>query len=225
MGIGPAPSPLSYSVRLIQRSVIIRRLPIFPLGGAILFPRMHLPLHVFEPRYRAMISEVMAKDQRIGMVQPSDNGEPPALFGMGCIGRISEVEALEDGRFNIILAGEARFRVVRELDVTTPFRQVEAEPLSSDEDDPGFLSATERAGLEIEAQQFAEHLGYQVEWDAVTRLDDETLVNAIAQIAPFDVAAKQALLEADLLTERCAMAVQLMQFYGRGDGAGSVTLQ
>lgn len=191
----------------------------------MLFPRMHLPLHIFEPRYRAMVREAMAKDQRIGMIQPREENEPPALFDIGCIGRISEFEALEDGRFNIILSGEARFRILRELDVVTPFRQVEAEPMSEEQDDPGTLSMPERGQLEAEARHFADYLGYEIEWEAVTRLDDETLVNAIAQVAPFDRAAKQALLEADLLTDRCALIIQLMRFYGRGDGAGHATLQ
>jgi Lon protease-like protein len=201
-----------------------RRLAIFPLGGAVLFPRMHLPLHIFEPRYRAMISEAMARDQRIGMIQPSGPGEPAPLYTIGCMGRIAEIEALEDGRFNIILAGETRFRIARELDVATLFRQVEAELIEDDPDEP-FLAPSERAALELEARTFADALGYEVEWDAVATLDDETLVHAIAQIAPFDIASKQALLEADNLPERSELTIQLMQFFRRGDAQGSNRLQ
>ncbi|MGF7170536.1 hypothetical protein FHS91_002221 [Sphingobium xanthum] len=201
-----------------------RRLAIFPLGGAVLFPRMHLPLHIFEPRYRAMISEAMARDQRIGMIQPSGPGEPAPLYTIGCMGRIAEIEALEDGRFNIILTGENRFRIARELDVATLFRQVEAELIEDDPDEP-FLAPSERAALELEARTFADALGYEVEWDAVATLDDETLVHAIAQIAPFDIASKQALLEADNLPERSELTIQLMQFFRRGDAQGSNRLQ
>jgi Lon protease-like protein len=201
-----------------------RRLAIFPLGGAVLFPRMHLPLHIFEPRYRAMISEAMARDQRIGMIQPSGPGEPAPLYTIGCMGRIAEIEALEDGRFNIILAGENRFRIARELDVSTLFRQVEAELIEDDPDEP-FLAPSERAALELEARTFADALGYEVEWDAVATLDDETLVHAIAQIAPFDIASKQALLEADSLPARSELTIQLMQFFRRGDAQGSNRLQ
>ncbi|WP_148276616.1 LON peptidase substrate-binding domain-containing protein [Sphingobium sp. SYK-6] len=202
-----------------------RRLAIFPLGGAILFPRMHLPLHIFEPRYRAMVMEAMARDRRIGMIQPSGPGEPAPLYSVGCVGRIAEVEALEDGRFNIILTGETRFRVARELDVTTLFRQVEAELLDEEEAEPQFLAPSERAALEEEARTFADALGYAVEWDAVATLDDETLVNAIAQIAPFDTASKQGLLEAEGLSQRSEMTIQLMQFFRRGeDGQGSMRL-
>ncbi|HZV19674.1 MAG TPA: LON peptidase substrate-binding domain-containing protein [Sphingobium sp.] len=192
-----------------------RRIAIFPLGGAILFPRTQLPLHIFEPRYRAMVSDAMARDQRIGMIQPSGPGEPAPLFSVGCIGRIVEIEALEDGRFNIMLSGEARFRIARELDVTTLFRQVEAELIEDDEDARIVLAPSERAALEDEAKVFADALGYAVEWDAVQRLDDETLVNAIAQIAPFDIAGKQALLEANGVPERADLAIQLMQFIRR----------
>lgn len=199
----------------------VTRLSVFPLGGALLFPRMHLPLHIFEPRYRAMVADSLARDRRIGMIQPRDTGDPPALFDRGCVGRISEVEALPDGRFDIVLEGLARFTVLRELDVTTPFRQVEAElePLREDE----FLSLGERASLEVESRRFADGLGYAVDWEAVARLDDESLVNGIAQIAPFDIASKQALLEADSLGERAALIVQLMQFFGRhGDDDGTL---
>jgi len=206
-------------------SATSRRLSIFPLGRVILFPRMQLPLHIFEPRYRALINDAMARDQRIGMIQPRASGEPPPLFQIGCIGRIADIQALEDGRFDIVLEGEARFRIVRELEVATPFRQVQALPMGDDEDDPGILTSTERAALEMESRRFADHLGYSVDWDAIGRLDDETLVNAIAQVSPFDIASKQALLEADLLSERSEMLVQLMQFHGHGDDRGPATMQ
>jgi Lon protease-like protein len=189
------------------------RLTVFPLGGALLFPRMHLPLHIFEPRYRAMITDSLARDRRIGMVQPRGAGDPPALFETGCVGRIADVQALDDGRFDIVLEGLARFRILRELDVTTPFRQVEAELETSGETEA--LGIAERASLEIESRRFADSQGYAVDWEAVTRLDDESLVNGISQIAPFDIASKQALLEADTLRDRAELIVQLMQFYGR----------
>jgi Lon protease-like protein len=192
------------------------RLSVFPLGGALLFPRMHLPLHIFEPRYRAMVSDALARDRRIGMVQPRGPGEPPPLFEIGCVGRIAEVEALDDGRFDIVLEGLARFTIVRELDVTTPFRQVEAELEVAEEGE--VLAMAERAALEMESRRFADALGYAVDWESVSRLDDESLVNGIAQIAPFDIASKQALLEADSLSDRSELIVQLMQFYGRHDG-------
>lgn len=201
-----------------------KRLSIFPLTGAILFPGLQLPLHIFEPRYRAMIGDALARDRRIAMIQPQENREGAPLYDIGCVGKIEDVETSEDGRYNIVLGGENRFRVLRELDVTTPFRQVEAELLPDPADE--FLSSAERASFENEARKFAEAQGYSVDWDSIAQLDDVSLVNGLSQIAPFDGASKQALLEAPDLNTRCELLVQLMEFFGLGDpDEGSVTLQ
>jgi uncharacterized protein len=206
----------------------LTRLSIFPLPGALLFPGMHLPLHVFEPRYRALVSDAIARDRRIAMIQPrrAEQGganEKPPLFRVGCVGYIAQVEALDEGRYNLVLEGVARFRMIRELDVTTPFRQIEAQLIEEAEDTS--FGIADRASLESESRRFADSQGYAVDWEAVTRLDDQALVNGIAQIAPFDAAAKQALLEAPTLAMRAELIVQLMQFFGRHDGDERVTLQ
>lgn len=205
-------------------TAILSRLSVFPLSGAILFPRMQLPLHIFEPRYRALVSDAMARDRRIAMIQPREGGDNPALFQVGCVGHIAQVEALDDGRYNLILEGKTKFRMIRELSVTTPFRQIEAE-LESEEAEDQMLALAARASLEQESRKFADAQGYAVDWESVSRLDDEALVNGIAQIAPFDTAAKQALLEASDLSTRAELIVQLMQFFGRHDGESRVTLQ
>lgn len=200
------------------------RISIFPLPGAILFPGLHLPLHIFEPRYRALVKDALARDRRIGVIQPQRPEEGAPLYAVGCLGKIGEFEALDDGRFNLVLEGETRFRLLHELDAATPFRQIEAEPLP--DDDMAALSPVERAGFEREARRFADAQGYAVDWEAVTRLDDRSLIDGVSQIAPFDAAAKQALLEANDLATRCELLVQLMQFFGRRDSDdGRVTLQ
>ncbi len=191
------------------------RISIFPLAGAVLYPGLQLPLHIFEPRYRALVTDALARDRRIGMIQPQRMEEGAPLYAVGCLGKIGKVEALDDGRFNLVLEGEARFRVLRELDVVTPFRQVEGELLEERFEE--FLAPIERASFEREARRFAEAQGYGVDWDSVARLDDVSLINGVSQIAPFDPASKQALLEANGISERCELMVQLMQFYGRRD--------
>ena len=202
-----------------------QRISIFPLAGALLFPGMQLPLHIFEPRYRALVSDSLARDRRIAMIQPQAGGEGAPLFRVGCVGKIADVEALEDGRYNLVLEGISRFRMIRELEVTTPFRQIEAELIADDMDE--VLSGIERASFERESRKFADAQGYSVDWDSVGRLDDMSLINGVSQIAPFDTAAKQALLEANSLAERCELLVQLMQFFGKrdSDDGGRVTLQ
>lgn len=201
-----------------------KRLPIFPLTGAVLFPGMQLPLHIFEPRYRAMVGDALIRDRLIAMIQPQRAVEGAPLYQVGCIGRIGEIQAMDDGRYNLILEGTARFRMIRELDVTTAYRQIEADIYDEDEDET--LSHAQRGGFEREARHFADSQGYSVDWDSVERLDDRSLINGVSQIAPFDPASKQALLEARTLTDRCELLVQLMQFYGRHDGGEEiVTLQ
>ena len=205
-------------------NTMTRRLSIFPLTGAVLFPGMQLPLHIFEPRYRALVGDALIRDRQIAMIQPQRSTDGAPLFTVGCIGKIGEVQAMEDGRYSLVLEGTSRFRLVRELDVNTAFRQVEAEIYDEDEDET--LSHAQRGGFEREARAFADTLGYSVDWDSVSRLDDRSLVNGVSQIAPFDPASKQALLEAGTLTDRCELLVQLMQFFGRHDGGEEiVTLQ
>jgi Lon protease-like protein len=204
------------------------RIPVFPLAGALLFPRAQLPLHIFEPRYRAMVRDALGKDSFIGMIQPRDEKEQPALFQIGCIGRISAAEELEDGRFNIVLEGVARFRIASEADVTTPYRQVDADRSGFEDDaEPEPLASIQRAELERESRRYADALGYAVDWAAVGNLDDEMLVNSIAQIAPLDTGSKQALLEAADLSVRADLLVQVMQFQRMQPGGvdGPETMQ
>jgi Lon protease-like protein len=204
------------------------RVPIFPLPGALLFPRTQLPLHIFEPRYRAMVRDALASDGLIAMIQPKEQSEPPALFEVGCIGRIASSDELADGRFNIVLEGLGRFRIAREAEVDTPYRQVDADRHGfDDEAEPEPLGIAQRAELEQESRRYADALGYQVDWKAVSRLDDEMLVNGIAQIAPLDVGSKQALLEAADIAVRADLLVQFMQFQRMAPGGaeGPETLQ
>lgn len=204
------------------------RVPVFPLAGALLFPRSELPLHVFEPRYREMVRDALASDHLIAMVQPKDHLEPPTLFETGCLGLITGSEELEDGRFNIVLQGITRYRIGREAEVDTPYRQVDADRSDfDDEEEPDPLASIQRAELERESRRYADALGYAVDWEAVSRLDDEMLVNGIAQIAPLDVSSKQALLEANDLAARADLLVQFMQFQRMAPGGadGPETLQ
>jgi Lon protease-like protein len=199
------------------------RVPIFPLAGAILFPRSHLPLHIFEERYKAMIGDALAGAGRIAMIQPRDDFDPPSLFRVGCVGELVGVEELEDGRFNIMLLGSNRFRMIAEPDVGTPYRQADVDLAAFDDEEPPPLSSIERATVEREARRFGDSLGLAVDWEAVGRLDDEMLVNAIAQVAPFDAGAKQALLEEATLKGRADLVVQLMEFQRLAPGGADMT--
>ena len=190
------------------------RVPIFPLSGAILFPRSQLPLHIFEPRYREMVRDAIDGAGRIAMIQPhriDDDNQAP-VYAVGCVGELVGVEELEDGRFNIVLLGSNRFRLVREAEVDAAYRCADVDVEAFDDNEPPPLAMIQRAEVEREARKLGDALGLAVDWAAVARLDDEMLVNAIAQVAPFDIGAKQALLEARSLNDRADLLVQLMQF-------------
>ena len=203
------------------------RVPIFPLAGALLFPRAQLPLMIFEERYREMVRDALAGPGRIAMIQPSGEGEPPPLFRAGCLGEIVGVEELEDGRFNIVLQGSHRFRLIAEADSGTLYRQADVDLAAFDDSEPDPLPMILRSSVEREARRFGDALGLAVDWDAVGRLDDEMLVNAIAQVAPFDPGAKQALLEEPGLAGRAELVVQLMEFQRLSPGGADMgqTLQ
>ena len=198
------------------------RVPLFPLAGAVLFPRSQLPLHIFEPRYREMVRDALAGPGRIGMIQPSGPGDPPPLFRTGCLGEIVAAEELDDGRFNIVLHGSNRFQLIAERDLGTAYRQADVDLAAFDDSDPEPLGLLQRAEVEREARRFGDALGLAVDWEAVGKLDDELLVNAIAQVAPFDVGAKQALLEEKTLAGRADLVVQLMQFQRLAPGGADV---
>lgn len=207
------------------------RAPLFPIAGAILFPRAQLPLHIFEPRYREMVRDSVDGDGLIAIVQPQlvdgrDGREPP-LYAVGCVGEIVGLEELDDGRFNIVLNGSNRFRLIAEVDLDTPYRNADLDVAAFDDREPEPLSLARRAEVEREARRLGDALGLAVDWSAVSRLDDEMLVNAIAQVAPFDVSAKQALLESETLESRSDLLVQLMQFLRLSHGGADLqpTLQ
>ena len=191
------------------------RVPLFPLPGAVLFPRAQLPLHIFEPRYREMVRDAIDGPGQIAMIQPHrlDHDNQAPLYGVGCVGELVGVEELEDGRFNIVLLGSHRFRLVRETEANAAYRCAEVDIAAFDDEEPPPLEMIQRAEVEREARRLGDAMGLAVDWAAVARLDDEMLVNAIAQVAPFDVGAKQALLEQPALDGRADLLVQLMQFH------------
>jgi len=207
------------------------RAPLFPIAGAILFPRAQLPLHIFEPRYRELVRDAIDGDGHIAIVQPQlvevDDDRKQPLYTVGCLGEIAGLEELEDGRFNIVLNGSHRFRIIGEVDLETSYRNADLDVGAFDDREPEPLPMVQRAEVEREARRLGDALGLAVDWSAVSRLDDEMLVNAIAQVAPFDVSAKQALLESDSLEDRANLLVQLMEFLRLSQGGAELqpTLQ
>lgn len=192
--------------------------PVFPLTGAVLFPRGVLPLNIFEPRYLAMVRDAMAATgaahRIIGMVQPRMAGDPPPLYSVGCLGRITDYRETDDGRILIALVGVSRFRIGAELERDTLYRQVMTDyhGFAGDRDEPDSLDATSRAGLEEALRPYLDARGLAADWEAVQSADDEALVTALSGALPFDSPEKQALLEAPTLSDRAQTLCALMSF-------------
>lgn len=199
-------------------------LPIFPLTGALLLPRGHLPLNIFEPRYLAMVDSALSTTRLIGMIQPvepEDQVLTPKLSAVGCAGRIVSYRETEDGRVLITLMGVCRFRVGEELDVRTPFRQVRADyaPFLGDMVAP----PPERFPRERLAAALKDYLvrrDLKADWGSVMSAPADVLVNALAMLCPFGPAEKQALLEAPSWAERVDTLVALLEMAGQPDMGG-----
>jgi Lon protease-like protein len=188
------------------------RFPIFPLRGALLLPGGNLPLNIFEPRYLAMVRDAMRTDKVIGMVQPRDRAEPPGLFETGCAGRIVNFAETEDGRFLIVLNGICRFDIGRELEVGTPYRQIEADYARWRAD----LSPTDPpAELRVRLMAALDRYFHVQEIKADLRQLGEaplfSLVTALAMICPFEATEKQALLEAPTVAAQAELLATLME--------------
>jgi Lon protease-like protein len=214
---------------MLKPADLPKTIPIFPLPGALLLPRARLPLHIFEPRYRAMIAACLATPHRlIGMIQPAAGPESRErrLHSIGCAGRVTGFSETEDGRYLITLSGMSRYRVVRETTESTPYRTVEASwegferDLGPAEEDKGFSRKTFLALL----SRFFAHQKLSTDWDSLKDAEDELLINSLSMLCPFEPEDKQALLEAPSLATRRETLVMLIEFALRG-GSNEELLQ
>ena len=213
---------------MIQAKDLPQTIPVFPLPGALLLPRARLPLHIFEPRYLAMIEDVMKTPARLlGMVQPYEApGAEGKLHTIGCAGRLTAMSETEDGRYMITLSGASRFRIVDEVEGFTPYRRFNVNwqgferDLGPTEKDPGF----DREGfLDILGKYFSSRQ-LSTDWDSLKDADTELLINSLSMLCPFEPEDKQALLEAPSLVTRRETLTTLIEFALRG-GSNEEILQ
>ena len=195
-------------------------LPLFPLPTTVLFPNVFLPLHIFEPRYREMVGDAIENDRMIGMVLLKPGWERdyegrPAVYPIGCSGLVSHVERLADGRYNLVLRGLERFRIVEENHERL-YRRAMVEPLVE-----RCLTASDRAAMQTDRAKLEALLAPAVERAAgrgehadlrtTAAMNDEDLVNALAQYLDLEPLEKQALLEQNSLRLRAASLVELLE--------------
>ena len=212
----------------VKASDLPQVIPVFPLDGALLLPRGALPLNIFEPRYLNMIDDAMAGDRIIGMVQPqSGSRRLPGLSPIGCAGRITSFAETSDGRYLITLTGVCRFLLGKELPVKTPYRQVAVDFAAFEEDlrPPPEETAFSRQRLLRALRSYLDRRSLDVNWNTAEAAPAEALVNSLAMALPFAPPEKQALLEADSLTEREAALVALLEIDAAACDDDDVSLQ
>jgi uncharacterized protein len=207
-------------------------IPVFPLPGALLLPRGQMPLNIFEPRYVAMLDDALKSARVIGMVQPDPEGagstRVPALFGVGCAGRVTEFAESGDGRYLIALTGVARFRIAQELPVTTAYRQCRVDFHDFVHDfDPRYGEEGVARQAVIEAlKKFVAANNLRIDWKGIHEAPNEALVNALSMMSPFGPREKQALLEAPDLKTRAEMLVAITEIeLARGENGSDTPLQ
>jgi hypothetical protein len=193
-------------------------IPVFPLPGALLLPRGQMPLNIFEPRYLAMVDDALRDGHRlIGMSQPDSSHSPdeakPVLFRVGCVGRITQLAEAGDGRYILELTGIARFRIVEELTVLTPYRQCRVDYFAFLDDFTARKGeeAVDREALLAVLTDFLKANDLKVDWDGVESAPNEALVNALAMMSPYGPAEKQAMLEAPDLKTRAEILIAVTE--------------
>lgn len=207
-------------------------IPVFPLGGALLFPRAVLPLNIFEPRYLAMTDAALVGHRIIGMIQPTGLISPvpagevdtPDLAEVGCAGRITGFQETEDGRYLIALTGITRFRVREEIKHDGPYRIVRADwdAFAGDLVRDPVLDESARQKLVDALKAYLERGSLRADWSAMEEAPIDTLINSLSAGCPFTNPEKQALLEARTLEDRCAALITLLQMERPGQGGGYV---
>lgn len=189
-------------------------IPIFPLAEALLLPRGELPLNIFEPRYMAMVEDVIRGDRLIGMVQPEGEGtEAPPMLPVGCAGRLTAFQETGDGRYLVTLTGLARFRIVDELATTTPYRRCRVDFASFATDlVPGSgEEAVDREAVMRTLEAYLDANQLEADWAGIRRASNEALVNALAMMSPYGRREKQALLEAPDLKTRAEILIAVTE--------------
>jgi len=201
-------------------------LPVFPLDGALLLPRAQLPLNIFEPRYLQMIETAMSGNRIIGMIQTDaaqPDREPPALCTIGCAGRITSYAETPDQRILITLTGISRFKVISEMSTPAMFRTVAVDFKSFNDDLIAGLGEedVDRNGLLTAFRSYLDANDLQADWEEVTSVSNETLVNALSMMSPYLARDKQALLEATNLKSRAEVLVALTAMAMASHGSGN----
>jgi len=219
-------------MNLDQETQLPQKIPVFPLAGALLLPRAQMPLNIFEPRYIALVDDALRDGHRlIGMIQPEPTqkapAERPALYKIGCVGRVTQLAESGDGRYLLELTGISRFEIKEEIKTLTQYRQcrVTYAPFADDFIARKGEDQVNRDALLVALRDFLKANDLKADWDGIEQAPNEALVNALAMMSPYGPAEKQALLEAPDLKTRAEILVAMTEIELAKANAPGETLQ
>ncbi len=208
-----------------------QQIPVFPLRGVILLPRAVLPLSIYETRYLSMLEDIVAGDRIVGIIQPersdsdeeSPQGKNVSLRTIGCAGRLTAFQELDDDRVLVTVTGVARFGLVSERPTEKPYRifEVDYDRFSDDFQEGVGEDRVDRSTLLRVLKDYLEAHKLRADWRAILSAPSEYLVNSLSVVCPYGPEEKQALLEAEDLKTRAEVLVALAEMELASSESGS----
>ena len=203
----------------MQKINLPKKIPIFPLSNFIIFPKTTVPLNIFEPRYIDLFNESMRTNKLVGMIQPKNsNGDQisPALYNIGCLGKITSFKDTDDGRYLIELKGLIRFQVLNEVNSPHKYRELEVDYKNFHHDLESKKEELKFSDLELIFKDFKslfEKRGFIINWKDLEKQSLDETINALAMASPFSLEEKQVLLEAKNLNIRKDKIAEILSTY------------
>ena len=203
----------------MQKIDLPKKIPLFPLSNFIIFPKTTVPLNIFEPRYIDLFNESMRTNKLVGMIQPKTLNEvqtSPALYDIGCLGKITSFKDTDDGRYLIELKGLIRFKILKEINTPHKYREFEVDYKKFHHDLENKKEELKFSDLELIFKDFKslfEKRGFIINWKDLEKQSLDETINALAMASPFSLEEKQVLLEAKNLNMRKDKIAEILSTY------------
>ncbi len=199
----------------MKKNNLPNKIPIFPLSGAIFFPRTILPLNIFEDRYIQLINDSMKENRMFGMVQPKNKKSSlPEVYKIGCLGKIVSFNETKDKRFIISLSGIIRFKIKNEIKEEKLYRNFEvdySEFLNDLEDKKQIINFDNKYLLQ-KIKVFFQKINYPIDYNELIKLNLDQLINTVSMISPFSVEEKQKLIETIKIEDKIKILSEIISF-------------
>ena len=199
----------------MKKNNLPNKIPIFPLSGAIFFPRTILPLNIFEDRYIQLINDSMKENRMFGMVQPKNKKSSlPEVYKIGCLGKIVSFNETKDKRFIISLSGIIRFKIKNEIKKEKLYRSFEVDysEFLNDLEEENKMINYDKKDLLKKIKIFFQKINYPIDHNELIKLSLDQLVNTVSMISPFSVEEKQKLIETIKIEDKLKVLSEIISF-------------